>query len=1244
MKRAYTWGLWALAISACTVAFAQPPAEGQPEAPPAAEAAPPKEPAPKEKTPKEPAPKEPAPKEPAPKEPAPKEPAPKEPAPKEKAPKEPAPKKKTPPEKEPDTLREQTIYVPYSKLQKVFERQGRGVFLPYDEFQKLWTQAREAMREKPDQPPPVAALLTEIDSEASVGDQVVNVTARLKVEILRKGWHEVPLRLADASIQSARFGDQPARLLLKPRTGYWLLIHKEDDQPEQRELTLQYSKTFTKAPGQNSVAFQAPQAPVNQWKVRIPQEGVKVNIQPLVAATEPPAPAEGQPPPTETVLMAFVGAAESLRIDWTPKTEGATGLAALATVEAQQQVAVEEGVVKTTASLTYKISRAELSQLTIEVPADHRVLNVFDSNVREWTVEQAENVNRILVQLYEPARETQRVAIELEKFSDDMAQDGVQVPVIRAMDVGRQQGTVMVSVSPSLRAEVASRSGLLQLDTSELPKSPGGQAWDFAYRYAALPFELSLSAEKVEPEIRTRELVEAYLEPEQLTLDLLVIYQIERAGVFQLELDIPAGFEVRRVEGHAAADAQPAAVDTHHAQGDDGTRLIVNLSRKAMGRVGLLVELQRRLDDANLLSPTGETSEIALPLPRVAPDGIEQSIGRLIVYAPESLRVNPSRQEGVQSIAAAEALEGTASTRNGRFGSTREVLAYAYTSEPVDLALAVERRKPYITCGQLLSARIELGVVKYEATFFYNIQYSGVKTLRLDVPAALADQIRNQTPGVARETTIDPQPKDVAKDYVAWNLTGETEFLGNVAIRFFWEHKVAELEVRGTVQEPLPRLVPQGVDLASGEIVLAKAETLDVQPAGDPKGLRPVDPQQDLTLGPPATDAARAFRFEDDARDSWELTVDITRYELVEIKRTSIERAVLRIEVTRSGELSVQALYRVRSARQRLPLELPEEVEFDTDPLRVNGRSTALEQGDPGEYFVPLTGQSPTDPFLLELRYAVPGTHRRLWLPHFPTDPAVQKVYLCAYLPDELALLGARGPWTDEMNWRWYDPQPRPQRSDRELIAWVTEGLNVADPAEDFATDGRLHTFSTIQPAAPPADGALRLIAVNEKVLHGVLFAIVLLIGLLLIRRPLAQKFAAVVLLAAILLLAGVFAPRFARQVLDAALLIAVLIVLAVWSAWYVYRLSRLASDWQRRRAPAAPPAGQPLSAEHAASVVESPAGESPAGSPFASADAVPPDALPPDAPPVSPPAESGPGAGDVPPAAPGKQGDGDHA
>ncbi len=95
----------------------------------------------------------------------------------------------------------------------------------------------------------------------------------------------------------------------------------------------------------------------------------------------------------------------------------------------------------------------------------------------------------------------------------------------------------------------------------------------------------------------------------------------------------------------------------------------------------------------------------------------------------------------------------------------------------------------------------------------------------------------------------------------------------------------------------MPRLVPRDVDRAWGQIVLAKAETLDVQESGQPRGLRPIDPQQDLMA--PVPGGARAFEFHDD----WSLAVTVTRYELEEVKRTSIDRAVVRMVITPAGEI-----------------------------------------------------------------------------------------------------------------------------------------------------------------------------------------------------------------------------------------------------------------------------------------------------------------------------------------------------
>jgi len=1044
------------------------------------------------------------------------------------------------------SILEQDIYIPYEKLREVFEKHGRGVFLPYEKFQELWQAAREKTPRAVDEKPPVDALIAEIENHATVEKDVVRVDAKLKIEVLAEGWHRIPLRLSDAAITRATLGDKPARIVGQPGQDYTLLIEKKGKEPETLELNLQYAKSIARSPGQNEVSFQTPQAPVSRWKIVIPQSGVKVDLHPLIAATEAPEEKNDQ-----TVILAFVGAASTVRINWTPKAEGAAGMEAMASVQAEQQVWIDEGVVRSRTALSYSISRAELKQLEIDVPADQKVANVFDANVRQWTVAAVEGRQRITVQLFEPAKESQQVVVELEKFFTDNDRNTIDAPVVQAVGAGRQQGALVVRAAEGLRAEAVKSSGLLQIDAGELPSALARAKWDFAYRYAAVPFALTLEVEKMRPKTAVDSLLQVHLQPDRLTLDLTAVYTIEKAGIFRLEWDIPAGYEVRHVRGEPIEGAAAVQVENHtlapagpEEKADGLKRLTVNLSRKAIGKVALDVRLQKELHLPELLSPTGKSAQFTLPIPQVPEEAeADRSQGRTIVYAPESLRLIPEKTEGLRSISFREAFETVRPARQPAEADQRPVLAFAYSREPAELTFAAERRKPHVTVRQLLVARVEEGVAKYEDTLFYDVRYSGVKSLRLDVSEAAAAGLRVASPGV-REETIAPPPDDLEEGRVAWRLSGDAEFFGRGQIKLTWETKIDKLEVGKPVELDVPRLIPREVDRAWGQIALIKSETIDVGAAGEPKNLRPIDPRSDLIE--PLPSAARAFEFQDD----WELKIAATRYELEEIKQTSVELGLVRMVVTQAGTVSVQALYRMRSARQRVAIALPAKATFDAQPLRINGRAANLEKGSENEYFIPLVGADAERPFLVELRYTIPGDGRRLDAPFFPLEPAVAKEYLCVYLPETRRLLAAGGPWAKEFRWqcgewlRWH-PHPRPNAA--MLANQIRGDLAPASMGDDFAADGDTYLFSTLRPAPPP-EGSLRLKTIDGRLFSGLIFATVVLLGVLLLPAPVPCR--AFVVGAAIIgvILAGVFLPILAMQILDGVLLAAIVVVAVMWT------------------------------------------------------------------------------------------------
>jgi hypothetical protein len=1059
----------------------------------------------------------------------------------------------------PPPIREESIYIPYSKLRDVFEKEGRGVFLPYGKFLELWQQGLDKTAKPAEVKPPVDSLITEVSGKASVSKDVVTIDATLKIEVLKEGWNEVPLRLTDVAITKATLDGEPARLIFVTGEGHKLLVEKKGKEPKSYTLAITFAKAYVKAPGQNSMSFESPAAPVSRWEVHIPESGVKVNVQPLLAATEVPGakPAIGAPPVEETVVLAFVGAAPTVRLDWTPKAEGAKGLEALASVTVEQRTDIEEGVTRTRAALDYDISRAELGRLEIEVPADQKVVNVFDANVREWTVAAAGGVQKISIQLFEAAKSSQKLTVELERFSADIATN-MQVPAVKALGVSRQQGFVVVKVGEGLRAEAEKRDGLAQVDEAELPGSLKSK-WDFAYRYAAVPYALSLKVEKVQPRITAESLVEARLGTDKLSMNLLAIYTIERAGVFRLDADVPEGYQVRSVRGVTANTATPVEVDSHNLEGAKKTHLVVSLSRKAFGHVALEVVLEKDLREPDLLTPTGKAAAIPLVIPRVTPSSVERETGRLVIYAPDSLVVNPTKTDGLRNITLVEALNVVAAQRaSSSTAFTGSTLSYAYTQEPVTVAISAERRKPYITAQQLLVARIDAGVVKYECTINYDIQYSGVKTLRLDIPKDLAGSEGGleMKPDNFRHQPIENQAglKDLAAGYVAWSISGETEFLGHVVVTMKWE-RPEKFDVGQKVTLQIPRLIPRDVDRAWGQIVLAKAETIDVQESaeeGKVKGLRGIDPQQDLMSGASVPNAARAFEFHED----WALLVDATMYKLEDVKRTSISRALVRMVVTQNDKTAVQALYQVRSARQRLLMRVPAGYHFDNEYLRLNGRPVIMESsGKENELFIPLVGIQPDKPFLLELRYTVPGGGLVLECPSFPEEqPAVQQVFLSVYLPEEWNYLGSRGTWTDEFVWVREDVgyQPRARYPDDERINWVREGCpSEAVVDQKFDTAGRHIGFSTLRPAAPP-EGSIRLSAFSHTWFSVLSFGLVVGAGIVLMFTRARTRLLAIGAAIVAVILSGVFLPSFSHQVAGGLTMAAGMVVLVLWGLWYI--------------------------------------------------------------------------------------------
>ncbi len=444
---------------------------------------------------------------------------------------------------------------------------------------------------------------------------------------------------------------------------------------------------------------------------------------------------------------------------------------------------------------------------------------------------------------------------------------------------------------------------------------------------------------------------------------------------------------------------------------------------------------------------------------------------------------------------------------------------------------------------------VEPGSVQFTSTLFTKVQYSSLASLRLDVPESLAKEIRIATPGI-RENTIIPPPTDLASGYVAWELVGDTPWLGERVVRLGWQQRVDGLDIGKRSKIDVPRLIPRNVDHAWGQVVLNRKDSIDLQLEDGSSGLRPIDPRYDLMPGTSFPDASRAFEYQSD----WTMQIAATRYALEQVKQTSIERAFVRAVVTRSKRIGVHAAYRMRNARQRLTLQLPEGAEFDAQPLLINGQSVSLERGSADQLYIPLAGYDPTQAILVELRYTTPGDHQQIDLPVFPDEPAVQTAYLGVFLPKERTLLASNGPWTIEFSLPsgFRKSQPQCNLDVNALMNWVKDGVNVSR-STDFQADGVMYLYSTLRPEVGTA-GALKLIAIEDKWWTSAVFVGLLCFGLIFLFRPIQTKVVAVAGLVAIIIAIGVVAPTFASQLLSYSAVKGGLMVLVLWGAREVVR------------------------------------------------------------------------------------------
>ena len=1047
------------------------------------------------------------------------------------------------------------VYVPYEKLKGVFESEKQGVFLPYREFRRLWAAAQGAPAGVKGVPVPY--LISTARFAGKVGPKLASVQLELTVDILAEGWVEVPIALGQVAVAKAAFADADAkgRPLLRVVNGQYRLLTKGKGR---HVLKVDFVRQLVSKPGLNVLSFRIPPAAISTLELLIPGENMKVDIKPMLAATTTQVDEKGK---KATRLQAFLGAAKSVELSWKPKTQAAAELAPVIIARQLQHIHVAEALVSHSVKFTYDVRRRGVDGFTIQLPGDFRVIAVEGANISKWDIPARPGKTgpqNLQVKLFSPAKGTYELTVKMERFLKEATAEIALTPILTQQAL-RRTGLIAITHSPRRSVELRAPKNLARVDTGRLPKELRARAGATAWRFITSDYGGKLAIAAVDPRITVSQLWALGVHTDRLELRGRLNYRIERAGVFELTMNLPEPWEVISV-------GPASIVDDHRLVGKGpGRSLSILLKAERAGSFSL--DLAARAPRAKPDAPVN----FALPL--AGAKYLKLYSGSLVLFLPEKLRAEVEKLDQLQSLPL------KAAPRPTRLPGLAPAMAFQFRSvdraKPAGASFKVTLKPTQVSAVVHRLVNIQPGRVEQEAIVRYQVRYAPVDTFYLKMPAALADaevQITGDPdasrPRIKEKPRIDSLPGDqLPKAPATTRPAGETKWayfkvVLQSPVTGRYDVKVTIRQAFQAAEGAKPTTVVVHPILAagrladqSGHIAVAKADTLAVlEPAA--KNLTPADPSSpaDLPYAPHRRLAALAFKY---TAPPFELSLPVVVQKEAAVFATMVTAAIVEQVLAPDRMLNTRAIYLLATSRgDRLAITLPPgAVPYQ---FLLNGKEQAVEPGATPEQRIvrlpPSAGQ--VSRFVLEISYGVRKAKAgALAAPALPEGVPFQQTLWRIWLPADDYVLG-------------YD-RDFSRVTDREAEQTL-RAMAAGAPAEVAfgpSREGRLWNFVR---QGPP--GELSVVLMNKKWFSILIWAVVLAGGAAMLKLCWFRRLLLDLAAAAVILLVYLFAPllvvRFCLTAIPAAVIVAAL--------WIVHWLFGAAPTYVAARRRAAPPPQTP--------------------------------------------------------------------
>jgi hypothetical protein len=732
-------------------------------------------------------------------------------------------------------------------------------------------------------PPTGGLVFREIRYNGKLADEEARFTLDIDAEATANGDSSAPLLEGDVAVLPVQLPD--ALKIVRKGNSYQLVPSR----PGHFKFSLQLVAKIRREEPWNTVWFAGPAATIAS--ITAQAGGTNTEVELLRGTLLENFRTNGV-----SGVRGFLGAEPMVAVRWQGKVME-VARKALLTVDSAFTAQLTPTVIKYTSKFHYDVVQGNAAQLTLTLPATQALTRLEGSQIRDWHTAAEGDHQTLTIEFIKPIEN----ACDLTLYSEQAVESGAENSSLnppQPLNVERESGLLTVSAEDTL-VEIASLAGLRQVNAPDNAVA--------AYRFNARPFTLALKLKPIEPVISVTDRVNARLEETRLVISHRVALEVEKAGIYTLELAPPSGFAVADVRGEGVEDWKVS----------DG-KLRVSFSARVLGSRPLEVQLEQALKNF--------PEQISvLPL-RVT--GAAKETAQIGVASSPGIRLRTGTLSGLREIPV-----------NRLPDRADEILAYTAEQPDWQLSIASERLAARVVADVFNLVTIGDGIVGGSATIRYSLVNQGVQEFKVRVPAQCKN-VEFTGPNIRRKEVVGgtsytsptnetesgtriARPSEADTNYVVWTIGLQDKVWGGYTLVVTYDYQFDP--AKGDAALSVGGIHTVDAERETGSIAVTTAANLQLNPKTVSDTLHRVD-ETELSAADRSFITRAVVLAWQYTGNEYDLALDVQRYATEPVLDAVADRTQITSVLTEAGEMLTQASFMVKNNEKQFQrFQLPKD-------------------------------------------------------------------------------------------------------------------------------------------------------------------------------------------------------------------------------------------------------------------------------------------------------------------------------